>query len=119
MSKRKKSRKCSDCRGKGYKHLGERHVCVGCIDLKLDPSLVDCLACNSNGYIARGGMLFRCPKCHGRGEVDWIGQIITNPIKTLYPRPDVTCLIERYKEDNNMTYPGSVVKQGMKWRGDL
>ena len=110
---KKKSRKCSDCKGKGYRRLERINICIGCINLYQDyKHLVDCIKCNSNGYILIDNILFRCPKCGGRGEVDWVEQVITNPKKSLYPRPDTACLMERYKEDNNITYPGSVVKLG-------
>lgn len=67
------------------------------------PYMEDCSECGGKGYQVRSespnspGIIFRCPKCGGRGELDWVEQVVGRRPEVRVPNTDQ--LIEKYKKD--------------------
>lgn len=57
-----------------------------------------CEECKGKGYSLDRGVLYRCPKCFGRGELDWIENIIGPNLKEAVPSD--YDLIQKYYQQN-------------------
>ena len=63
------------------------------------PHLDDCAKCNGKGYLlSRKKVLRRCPKCLGRGELDWVENVVGPNRERGFPSDEQ--LVERYYSEN-------------------
>jgi len=61
----------------------------------------DCSKCKGKGYLVnRKRVLRRCPKCLGRGELDWVENIVGPSRERGFPSDDQ--LVMRYYETNKI-----------------
>jgi hypothetical protein len=62
----------------------------------------DCSKCNGKGYLVnRKKVLRRCPKCLGRGELDWVENVVGPNRERGFPGLDA--LVQRYYQDPDST----------------
>ena len=48
--------------------------CLNCLEIY--KQYYTCKKCKGEGYSVDRGVLYRCPKCFGRGELDWLENIV-------------------------------------------
>jgi hypothetical protein len=59
-----------------------------------------CKKCKGEGYSVDRGVLYRCPKCFGRGELDWLENIVGPKRDLGFPCDED--LIQRYYKKNTI-----------------
>ena len=61
----------------------------------MKPKMDKCSKCNGKGYLlTQKRVLYRCPKCLGRGELDWVENVVgANREREV---PSINILVERY-----------------------